>query len=99
MPRLRSGRRSDSGGDRAVGVDGVPDVHPGQCRKLREFQERDLSGEDVVAVVLDGKMFAAATMVIALGITLSGEKPFLGFVETDTENERVLTPFLGRTGP
>ena len=33
-------------------------------------------------------------MVIALGITLSGEKRFLGFVETDTENERVLTPFL-----
>ena len=56
--------------------------------KLCEFQERDLSGEDVVAVVLDGKTFAEATMVIALGITLSGEKRFLGFVETDTENEK-----------
>ena len=33
-------------------------------------------------------------MVIALGITIAGEKRFLGFVETDTENERVLTPFL-----
>ena len=62
--------------------------------KLREFQERDLSGEDVVTLVLDGKTFAESTMVIALGITLSGEKRFLGFVETDTENERVLTPFL-----
>ena len=62
--------------------------------QLREFQERDLSGEDVVAVVLDGKTFAEATMVIALGITLSGEKRFLGFVETDTENAQVLTPFL-----
>ncbi len=62
--------------------------------KLRELQERDLSGEDVVAVVLDGKTFADATMVIALGITLSGEKRVLGFVETDTENERVLTLFL-----
>ena len=62
--------------------------------KLREFQARDLSGEDVVAVVLDGKTCAEATMVIALGITLSGEKRFLGFVETDTENEKVLTPFL-----
>ena len=61
---------------------------------LREFQARDLSGEDVVAVVLDGKTFAEATMVIALGITLSGEQRFLGFVETDTENEQVLTPFL-----
>jgi len=62
--------------------------------KLREVQERDLAGEDVVALFLDGKTFADATMVVALGITLSGEKRFLGFVETDTENERVLTPFL-----
>ncbi len=62
--------------------------------QLREFQERDLSGEDVVVVVLDGKTFADATMVVALGITIAGEKRFLGFVETDTENERVLTPFL-----
>jgi transposase-like protein len=62
--------------------------------KLRELQERDLSGEEVVALVLDGKTFADATMVIALGITMAGEKRFLGFVETDTENEKVLTPFL-----
>ena len=62
--------------------------------QLREFQERDLAGEDVVAIVLDGKTFADATLVIALGITLSGEKRFLGFVETDTENAQVLTPFL-----
>jgi len=63
--------------------------------KLRELQERDLSGEDVVAVFLDGKTFADATMVIALGITITGEKRFLGFVETGTENEKVLTLFLG----
>ena len=62
--------------------------------KLRELQERDLSGEDVVAMFLDGKMFAESTMVMALGITISGEKCFLGFVETDTENEQVLTVFL-----
>ena len=62
--------------------------------QLRELQERDLSGEDLVALFLDGKTFADATMVVALGITISGEKRFLGFVETDTENEKVLTPFL-----
>jgi len=61
---------------------------------LRAFQERDLSGEDVVALFLDGKTFADATMVIALGITISGEKRFLGFVETDTENAKVLSLFL-----
>ena len=62
--------------------------------KLRELRERDLSGENVVALVLDGKTFAEATMVVALGITMTGDKRFLGVVETDTENEKVLTPFL-----
>jgi transposase-like protein len=64
------------------------------AEKLRELQERDLTGEDVVALVLDGKTFAEATLVLALGVTISGQKRFLGFVETDTENEKVLTPFL-----
>jgi transposase-like protein len=62
--------------------------------KLKEFQERDLSKERYVALFLDGKSFAEATLVIALGVTSRGEKRFLGFVETDTENEKVLTPFL-----
>jgi len=62
--------------------------------RLREFQERDLSGEDIVTLFLDGKTFAESTMVVALGVTLRGEKRFLGFVETDTESEKVLTPFL-----
>jgi putative transposase len=62
--------------------------------KLKEFQERDLSKERYVALFLDGKTFADATLVVALGVTRSGEKRFLGFVETDTENEKVLTPFL-----
>ena len=48
--------------------------------QLRELQERDLSGEDVVALVLDGKTFAEATMVVALGITMTGDKRFLGVV-------------------
>ena len=64
------------------------------AQQLRAFQERDLSGEDVVAVFMDGKTFADAMLVVAMGITLTGDKRFLGFVETGTENERVLTPFL-----
>ena len=62
--------------------------------KLKEFQERDLKGERYVALFLDGKSFADATLVIALGVTAEGTKRFLGFVETGTENEKVLTPFL-----
>ena len=62
--------------------------------KLKAFQERDLRQEDLVAVCLDGKTFAAATLVVAMGVRTTGEKRFLGFVETNTENEAVLTPFL-----
>jgi len=62
--------------------------------KLKEFQERDLSGARYVALFLDGKSFADATLVIALGVTSDGTKRFLGFVETDTENDKVLTLFL-----
>ena len=63
--------------------------------QLKGFQERDLSSESYVALFLDGKTFADDTMVIALGITEDGTKRFLGFVETSTENERVLREFLG----
>ena len=62
--------------------------------QLKAFQERDLSAEDCVTLFLDGKTFADATMVIALGITMTGEKRLLGFIETDTENAMVLSSFL-----
>ena len=52
--------------------------------QLREFQERDLSGEDVVAVVLDGKTFAEATMVIALGITPGEKQRYEGYRASGT---------------
>lgn len=62
--------------------------------KLKEFQERDLTGERYVVLFLDGKSFADTLMVIAMGVTAQGRKRFLGFVESDTENGAVLTPFL-----
>ena len=62
--------------------------------KLKEFQERDLSGYDVGALVLDGKSFAEDEMVVALGVTTKGDKVFLGFVQTDTENAVVIRSFL-----
>ncbi|MGH7273858.1 MAG: IS256 family transposase [Nitrospiria bacterium] len=64
------------------------------ARKLKVLMERDLSPMDLVALFLDGKSFAEDAMVIAVGVTLSGEKVILGFVQTATENERVLTEFL-----
>ena len=63
--------------------------------QLKAFQERDLGSQRYVALFLDGKTFADDTMVIALGVNEDGAKRFLGFVETGTENERVLSEFLG----
>jgi len=68
------------------------------AKQLKGLQERDLSELDLIAVFLDGKTFADMTMVVAVGITLTGEKHVLGFVETGTENESVLTPFLQELG-
>ncbi len=62
--------------------------------KLREFQERDLSGQDIVAIFVDGKSFADDMMVLALGVTMDGQKVMLGFVQTETENAKVLTNFF-----
>ena len=64
------------------------------AERLRAFRERDLSVYDIVTIFLDGKTFADDTMVIALGVTVDGEKVFLDFVQTGTENEKTLTPFL-----
>jgi transposase-like protein len=62
--------------------------------KLRALCERRLDGDEFVALVLDGKTFADDAMVIALGITLAGQKVMLGFVQTASENERVCAAFL-----
>jgi transposase-like protein len=64
------------------------------ARQLRTLCERRLDAYDFVALLLDGKTFADDAMVIALGITLTGEKVLLGFVQTGTENERVCAAFL-----
>ena len=66
----------------------------GTARKLAEFQERSLEGYDLVALFLDGKSFADEEIIIALGVTLDGQKIPLGFVQAATENERVCRRFL-----
>jgi putative transposase len=64
------------------------------ARQLEALLERRLDRYDFVALVLDGKTFADDTMVIALGVTLGGEKVVLGFVQTGTENAAACTTFL-----
>jgi len=64
------------------------------AKQLKALQERDLSGEDIVAIFLDGKTFAQDMMILALGITMEGKKHPLGFVQAGTENKSVVSEFL-----
>lgn len=64
------------------------------ARKLKELSNRDLGGDDIVAVFMDGKSFAENEMIIALGVTMEGRKTVLGMVESHTENHRVCREFL-----
>jgi transposase-like protein len=66
------------------------------AKQLQELVERDLSVYDMVALFMDGKTFAADEMIIALGVTLTGEKVILGLLQTATENEKVTKEFLGQ---
>ena len=64
------------------------------ARKLQELSERRLEGYDLVTLLLDGKTFAEDEMVTAVGVTITGEKVLLGFVQTATENRKVCAAFL-----
>lgn len=68
------------------------------ARKLAELQERSLADRDWVALVLDGKTFAEDALVLALGVTTTGEKRLLGLVQTATENKAVCAQFLRDLG-
>ena len=66
------------------------------AKQLRQLHERDLSDQEIIAIFMDGKSFAENQMILALGVTLQGEKIVLGMVESHTENHRVCQAFLQR---
>ncbi|OYV66816.1 MAG: hypothetical protein B7Z74_10535, partial [Deltaproteobacteria bacterium 21-66-5] len=68
------------------------------ARELRRLQERRLDDAEWVALVVDGKAFAGDQVVVALGVTATGEKRILGLVQTASENQRVITSFLRELG-
>jgi len=65
---------------------------------LAQLQERSLAGHDWLALVLDGKTFGGDQLVLALGVTRTGEKVLLGLVQTATENRAVCASFLRSLG-
>ncbi|MFQ5750913.1 MAG: transposase [bacterium] len=63
-------------------------------KKLEELEGRRLEKYDFVSIILDGKSLADEQVLIAVGITVEGEKIILGFVQTASENGRVCKQFL-----
>lgn len=61
---------------------------------LAELMSADLSGLDIVALMVDGVHFAGHCCVVALGIDIEGTKVPLGLVEGDTENATVVKDLL-----
>ena len=61
---------------------------------LADLLGKDLSGLDLVAVMIDGVYFAEHLCVVALGIDIEGTKHPLGLVEGSTENTTVVKELL-----
>ncbi|MGI8678499.1 MAG: IS256 family transposase [Jatrophihabitans sp.] len=61
---------------------------------LAELLSADLSGLDLVALMIDGVHFGDHLCVVALGIGIDGVKHPLGLAEGSTENTSVVTDLL-----
>lgn len=64
------------------------------ARKLKELSQRRLEKYDFVTIILDGKSLADEQVLIAVGVTVDGQKVILGFEQTATENAKVCRQFL-----
>jgi transposase-like protein len=64
------------------------------ARALRQLQERRLDDAEWLVLIVDGKSFAKDQLIVALGVTSTGEKRILGLVQTATENRRTIGAFL-----
>jgi putative transposase len=61
---------------------------------LADMLAADLTGLDLVALMIDGVHFAEHLCIVALGIGIDGTKHPLGLVEGDTENTTVVRDLL-----
>lgn len=63
-------------------------------KRLEEFENRDLGLYDFVALIIDGKYLSRDNIVIGLGVTITGVKVPLGFIQTTTENGEAVKGLL-----
>lgn len=68
----------------------------GSAEKLKQLQERSLSGEDIVVVFIDGKRYADDEIMVAVGVTIKGNKIILGIEQTHAERADVIEQWMDR---
>jgi transposase-like protein len=56
--------------------------------RLKEFEARRYDSDQFIALFVDGKYLLGQQILLALGVTASGRKVPLGFVQTTNENSR-----------
>jgi transposase-like protein len=61
---------------------------------LAELMARDLTGEDIAVLMLDGEHMAERCVVVALAITADGTKKPVGLWDGSTENKTVVRALL-----
>lgn len=63
-------------------------------KRLEEFESRDLGLYDFTVLIIDGKYLSRDNMIIALGVTMTGVKVPLGFIQATTENSESIKGLL-----
>jgi len=61
---------------------------------LAELMARDLAGEEIKVLMLDGEHLAERCVVVALAITADGTKKPIGLWDGSTENKTVVRALL-----
>jgi putative transposase len=61
---------------------------------LQDYERRDLGNHDFVALFIDGKYLKREQVVIALGVTITGFKIPLAFIQSTTENSKAIKGLL-----
>ena len=62
--------------------------------EVRKLSERRFDDERFPVIFIDGKAYASEMIIVALGITATGEKKLLGLRQGATENAAVVTSLL-----
>lgn len=63
-------------------------------KALEKFENRDLGRYDFIALLIDGKYLSRDNIIIALGVTITGVKVPLGFIQATTENSVAIQGLL-----